>query len=238
MGSILHTGAPGAGEYVWTNTSVEETGDWNMRVWVRCNAGGYGQSGEKVPLCFGRFDGVNAWLFALDIGLSGQNTTLKALIYNAGSLDSDNILTGSDTRWVFCSCEHAAGSSDYVWRWRFLYETTFQTVTQNVGSQISAGGQWIFAFGSAHLFNEHIMDGNSRHVALDSRLYTDAQLLVASYIISPQTSSEHYFDADSTANAGDNLGTAAEEGTVVGTLTDDSAEPAEGTNAINFGVNF
>ena len=220
--SVLHTN----GDFLSSATLPTMTGDWIFGIWVKPNSGEYGGASETISFGLGTTGGSSEGLL-LDVGVV-NNTTLSAVVFRTGGSDlqSTNILTGSDTGWVFVAFQHSSGSATYNIRWRRENQTTFTSVNLTLGAQITTVGGSIFV--GTDQFNEHALDSDTRHMFCQATTMSDATLLTASQNINsaPAGTNLHWLRLLDATSAATNGGTAG-DWTVTGTLQTASTEPTE-----------
>lgn len=228
IGSVQSTN----GDYVTSPTTplTSPTGNWFFSCWLKHNAGCY-VGGDSVSLALTQNPGGQGEGIVIDAG-SFSATTLSAIIFSGGgtNLAHNEFLTGSDTAWIHVCVQHVSGSSDYTFRWRKERDTTYHSLTLNLGSQLSlSGGDLVFQIGT-DIFNEHSLDSLARQFVCQQTTITDADLLTISHNLDavPSGTNLHLLTLGSAGNAAINRGTGG-AWTSTGTLVSSPLQPNDST---------
>lgn len=212
-----------------TTTLPTLTGAWWCGGWVKNNS--YGQSGEPCVFGMGTTGGSSyGFLLYKGIPILGNNTSLGAVVFTGGggTIDSDPIMTGSDTAWLAWIAQYSGSGTVYTVRYRKETITSWSSVSIDCGAQLSGGSPSMVI--GADQFGDFDADCQLRSFACQSgTTISDADALTFTQNLNsaPAGTNLHWLDLDSATNAEVNGGSGG-NWTVTGTIGTAGNEPSEG----------
>ncbi len=214
MTSVRHTN----GDYLRNATPPNAGSTFYFYGWAKIDTWG-----NDYTTSFSFDDGASEFLLYQTSGPEFGNTSGMVQIYRNGSTDEVEVLSGSDTSWIFICVRHVGGTNVYRVSYRRVQDATLTHVDLNAGAEADSMDTLHVGTDGA---NEHAINAASRHFVVGTTTLTDGEVQTLSETLAAPGGSPHtYLDLDSPTNAGTNAGSGGNY-TVTGTLTTESTEPA------------